>query len=475
VRRTNTTDDSTPSPILDRIALTVFLLGLAALVFLAGIVVGRYRLPPSGTLNAAKDAAMALKDKYLVPDEPFAFARPRRQGGVVVHDRARAFAGPTLFTGYHEGRFGGFLVDMAGEVLHRWDAAFGDVWPDGAPHVRDRAPDRLVNWHGVHLFPDGDLLLNFQGGNFPLGGGLVRLDRDSRVKWRLARNTHHDMAVLPNGTILVAAHEYHGEGVPECARQLEPPYYEDLILEVLPDGAVRKEISILRALCRSPYKGLFSAIGTESGTWRGRIPSNDPLHLNNVDLVTPEQASTLSMARAGDLLLSLRNLNTVGFLDRGTGAFRWLLTGPFIRQHDPDLLPNGNLLIFDNRGGGEGTEHSQVLEIDPRTQAIRWSFGGLMDDPLWSEKAGNQQPLPNGNVLVTESWGGRILEVTRGPEPAVVWEYVNLLPPGEDGRRRVGLISQAVRFGPDELRFLNRQKDPTSFDDAGPSPSHQAG
>ena len=438
----------------DRVPLVLFLAGIALLVFLVGMLVGRYRLPPSGALNAAKDAAVALGEKYLVAEEPFAFGTRHERGGVVTWDRARAYPGVTLFTGYRDGRFGAVLLDMAGVVLHRWDAVFGEVWPDGAPHVRDRAPDRLVTWHGVHLFPDGDLLLNFQGGNFPLGGGLVRLDRDSRVKWRLARNTHHDMAVLPDGTILVPAHEYREGGVPECAGLLSPPYYEDMVLEVSPDGQVREEIPVLRALCGSAYKGLFSVIGTESGGWQGRIDSTDPLHLNNVDVVTPEQAASLPMARAGDLLLSLRNLNAVGFLDPEAGEFRWMLTGPFVRQHDPDLLPNGDLLVFDNRGGARGADHAQVIEIDPRTQAIAWRYAGDGDASLSSEKMGNQQALPNGDILITESWGGRILEVTRAPEPAVVWEYVNLLPPDDGGERRIGLISQAIRFGEAELPFL---------------------
>ncbi len=154
----------------------------------------------------------------------------------------------------------------------------------------------------------------------------------------------------------------------------------------------------------------------------------------------------------------MRNLNAVGFLDPAAGRFRWVLTGPFVRQHDPDLLPDGSLLLFDNRGAvdGSGTERSQVLQIDPATQAVTWSYGGAdADPPLWSEKMGNQQLLPNGNVLVTESWGGRVLEVTRDPEPVLVWAYVNGLPPAEGGGKpRVGLVSQAVRFRPEELPFL---------------------
>jgi len=447
----------------ERVAFGLFLLGLGLFVFVAGMAAGRFKLPPYRAFDAAKDAAVALKDKYWVAEQPFAYKTARERGGVLRSDPERAYPGFTLFTGYSEGSFGARLIDLQGRLVHRWDVAFSEVWPGTAPHISDRAPDKLVTWHGVHLFPNGDLLLNFQGGNFPGGGGLVRLRKDSSIAWSLARNTHHDMDVLPDGRILVPAHAWRETGIPACARLLDPPYHEDQLLLVSPEGKVEHEMSVLGALCRSPFRSLFSVTGLDAGTWRGRIETDDPTHLNNVDLVTEDTAKPFPMARPGDVLVSLRNLNAIGFLDPRGEQFRWLLAGPFIRQHDPDLLPDGKILLFDNRGGGggDGTERSRVIAIDPATQAIGWRFEGNGDDALWSEKMGNQQLLPNGNVLITESWGGRILEVTRAPEPEVVWEYVNLLPP-VDGVAKVGLISQALRFGAAELPFLDRPESPSA-------------
>ena len=62
--------------------------------------------------------------------------------------------------------------------------------------------------------------------------------------------------------------------------------------------------------------------------------------------------------------------------------------------------------------------------------------------------------LPNGNLLITESFGGRVIEVTGEPRPRIVWEYVNLI--GErDGRRIAGVVGQARRFAPGALTFLS--------------------
>ena len=62
-------------------------------------------------------------------------------------------------------------------------------------------PRRTSSPHGAHLFPNGDILLNFQGGFFPYGGGIVRLDKDGKVLWKVARNTHHDIHVDDEGFI----------------------------------------------------------------------------------------------------------------------------------------------------------------------------------------------------------------------------------------------------------------------------------
>ncbi|MEM1368377.1 MAG: arylsulfotransferase family protein [Cyanobacteria bacterium P01_H01_bin.15] len=65
------------------------------------------------------------------------------------------------------------------------------------------------------------------------------------------------------------------------------------------------------------------------------------------------------------------------------------------------------------------------MEFDPRSQEIVWEYTGTAERPFYSQFRGRQQPLPNGNVLITESTGGRMLEVTR--EGEIVWEYANIL------------------------------------------------
>ncbi|HEX6013018.1 MAG TPA: hypothetical protein VFY87_14695, partial [Geminicoccaceae bacterium] len=67
------------------------------------------------------------------------------------------------------------------------------------------------------------------------------------------------------------------------------------------------------------------------------------------------------------------------------------------------------------------------------------------------DSGGGQQLLPNGDVLVVETQGGRVLEVARGSGNRIVWEYVNLQEEG-----LVGQISNAQHVVPDRLTFLGQ-------------------
>src|SRR3546814_14819535 len=92
--------------------------------------------------------------------------------------------------------------------------------------------------------------------------------------------------------------------------------------------------------------------------------------------------------KAGDLLLSFREISTVAVFDPETEGIVWALPGSWLRQHDPDLLPNGDILLFDNEGNyagsADGTGVSRVIEVDPATQQIVWSYVGTEDQPLGS-------------------------------------------------------------------------------------------
>jgi outer membrane protein assembly factor BamB len=172
---------------------------------------------------------------------------------------------------------------------------------------------------------------------------------------------------------------------------------------------------LTRALAQSRFKLLHLAIPSYA--------LGDPLHANSVQYITAEQARSFPFANEGDVLLSYRDISAVAIVSIETGEMVWAMRGPWLWQHDASLLSNGHITLFDNLGGFREENAARVLEIDPRSGAVMWSYQGDEAHPFHSPLRSSAETLPNGNVLITESDGGRIFEVTRAGE--IVWNFVN--------------------------------------------------
>lgn len=425
-----------------------FVLGWMMLAFIYGVTVGVYKVLPYEALMRAKQAMESLIE-IVSPSEKYIFA-PKGDGVTILAEN-RVFNGLTFFAGYRAGGYQGLLIDMHGKTLHEWKVTFSQVW-EKPVHIIKKADDGRITWHGTYLFPNGDLLVNFEDGNFPYGGGLVKLDKDSNIIWSLARNTHHDIDVLPDGAIYVAAHNYRPDGL-SGVKSLKPPYYEDVVLKVSPDGKVISEISVIEALLNSPYQGLLVPMHT----LEGKLYSLDPTHLNDIELVTGTIAEEFPLFKEGELLVSLRNINSLVLIDPSTRSARWALTGAFVHQHDPDFSPDGTIVLYDNKGGTVENGKTQLIAIEPASQQITWRYTGSREKPFFSGTRGKQQLLPNGNILIIEPSTGRIFEITNDGD--VVWEYYNTFP-AESGENLIvaGQISEAMRYPIESLSFLKEKE-----------------
>ena len=280
-------------------------------------------------------------------------------------------------------------------------------------------------------------------GDTPWGYGLVKVDRDSHVIWKVAEHIHHDLYVRPDGSILALAHDWrdsHAHPVPN-APHLGWVLLDNFVLVISPDGEVTKRISLLGAIANSDYADLLTTVSEDE--W-------DLLHTNTVELITPEFAAQHDFASPGQVMISFRSRNALAILDLQTERIVWASSGPYRAQHDPDVLPNGNVMLFDNRGHVGPGGPSRILEFDPTTQALEWSYAGTAENPLFSLVRSTQQVLPNGNILITESDGGRILEISR--DGHICWEFRNPAQlPGDP--LSVAIVCGATRIPADYVRF----------------------
>jgi outer membrane protein assembly factor BamB len=410
-----------------------------------GFVAGSYTmlaeaLPARYIADAYRggQALLAAKTQYNspYPDGFWQRARSERRG-VTIHDRAKATTGYTLYTSGEGQR--AVLVSMAGEILHEWQLPFSAIWDDTAS-VKKPRPDSMIHYNKAYLYPNGDLLAIYEAlGDTPWGYGLAKMDKDSRLIWKYLAHTHHDLDIAPDGNIYVLTQEI-SNTIVDRWRHLKPPRIDDFVVVLSPDGKELKKVSVLDALVASPYARLLNTVA-----WYSK---DDYTHANAIDVIEEGAAMRLSGTPGRQVLLSMRELGTIGLLDLDREVFTWAARGPWIGQHDPDLLPNGNMLLLDNIGNfGEGGP-SRVIEFNPKTYEIVWSYTGDAEHPLYSNLRSDQERLSNGNTLITESDGGRLLEVTRDGE--IVWEYVNPIRGGE-ADAFIPIVSWGQRIDPARL------------------------
>ncbi|MEX2576591.1 MAG: arylsulfotransferase family protein [Halofilum sp. (in: g-proteobacteria)] len=429
------------------ISAGAFVLAVSFLAFVAGALMAVAEMAPAGYVRDAYRAGLALVHKRELQATPYATdlwqpARTERRG-LQLHDPERSAPGLTLFTSGHAPA--AYLIEPDGSVAHHWHASYSRLHDESAA-VADPLPDRQVYFRRAHLYPNGDLLALYVGvGDSPWGYGLARLDRSSEVVWKNLDRFHHDLSVAEDGRIVTLTHAYR-EDVPEGLDHLSRPVLDDYLTVVGPDGRTQHKFSLLETLERSAYRDLLWQTPTYTLA--------DPLHTNAVDVLSQRDASRLAQkipaAAPGQVLVSFREVGggLIALVDPVEEELLWAQRGQWRSQHDPDVLPNGNLLLFDNLGDYGAAGRSRVVEIDPAHGGVVWAYGGSEDKPLESVIRSAQQPLANGNVLITESDGGRLLEITREGEP--VWEYVNPVRGGE-GDEFIPIVSWAQRVDPAQL------------------------
>lgn len=347
------------------------------------------------------------------------------QSGVTIHERERASPGYTLFSPL----FGTetLLVNMHGEIAHRWQLP-------GTPAGYSR------------LLPNGNLFClaklegsgpTFKGG--AQGGHMREVDWHGKIVHEYCDGMqHHDAHKLSNGNILYAGWEAmppeHAKRVRGGRDMPHPPegLYSDYVREVSPDGKTVWE-------------------------WHAYDMAIEKYPLN--PLLAPRVfgwCNTVFPLESGDVLISMRHINLIAIIDRTTKQFKWEMCDmSFGGQHDPQLLANGNILLFANGlHTYEMHAHSRILEIDPQSKEIVWSYQANPRTHFFSGHISGQERLANGNTLICEGAFGRLFEVT--PAKEIVWEYISpYYFTGLDGDS-VNWIFRAFRYAPDSAEIAGR-------------------
>jgi hypothetical protein len=345
--------------------------------------------------------------------------------GLTALDETRACPGYTLYTPI----FGSgtvYLLDLHGQEVHRWElpyppGLYGYLLPNGhlfyLGKLHDETWDCFPSWHRFK------------------GGILLEVDWHGNAVWEYRDPYHHhDARRTPSGGALYLAIERVPEvlaarvqgGVPGSAPE---GMWADVLVEIDAAGHRLWEWHACEHL----------DVHTDIMTFNDA--RDEWSHANTVVPLPGER-----------VLVSFRNLSTVAIIDKRTGAFVWKLGYEMLaQQHDPSLLANGHILLFDNGAHrrDQAMSASRVLEVDPATNTIVWEYRDTPPYNFFSPTISGARRLPNGNTLITEGNFGRMFQVT--PDKQVVWEYINpYFPAGPDGALVNGVF-RATHYLPEDI------------------------
>ncbi len=303
------------------------------------------------------------------------------------------------------------LIDLEGNLIHSWS------YPQG------------YTWHYAEILANGHLgaIIKEEEGRVP--GMLIELDWEGNLVRQLDVMAHHDFEWLDNGNVIVLCREYVDNRAVYAPRDVK----SDCYLEIAPDDEVVWEWH-----ADQHALSLCDFVHVEYPR-----PDRDWAHTNTIE-VLPDNPSARKdpRFRKGNVIFSMRHVDTIGVIDKESGQVVWAW-GPGViqKQHMPTMLDNGHLLVYDN---GSEIGRTRVVELDPLREAIVWQYVADPPESFFSFARGSNQRLPNGNTHIADSDNGRLFEVT--PEGEIVWGFVN---PDKTPRGRPQPLYRSMRYSPE--------------------------
>lgn len=404
--------------------------------------------------------------------------------GTTIFDPELTWSGYTVLSPL--GEQAAVVIDMNGNVVKRWD---GFVNSAGGP-VRILPGGHVIAAVGTNPPKQESLALeqrDFDGNVVWRIDQGVQIERGGETVWSLRQ--HHDWqrADFPAGyyspgatpsvegaNTLVLAHTSHRVPAVTEARELD----DDWIVEYSRDGEKLWEWKAGEHIHELNFSDAARATIASAP---GFGASFDWSHLNSATWLGENRWFDAGDARFApdNIIVSSRTASFVAIIARD-GSIVWQL-GPdytatpeqqrirqIIGQHHAHMIPKGlpgagNVLIFDNGGSsGYGAPSaiapngsgiyaratSRIVEIDPVTLELVWSYNG---PNFYSVNISGVQRLENGNTLITEGAGGRLFEVTADGD--IVWEYIH---PVFSGARGSNAVYRAYRLPYDWIPQLER-------------------
>ncbi|MEO9966067.1 MAG: arylsulfotransferase family protein [Reichenbachiella sp.] len=264
----------------------------------------------------------------------------------------------------------------------------------------------------IVLLPNRSIVFRFNKTN-----NVVRLDRDSKLVWRVYdRFHHHSINQDHNNNLWIGSRTQR----PFKSADGRTYYYRE-------DQLSLYDFSTGERIFNKSLSEMFQENGMDHIIYGHSNHINsydqpDPFHLNDIQpLLTDGE-----FWKKGDIFLSLRHRSMILLYRPATNKILRVVQGPFINQHDVDILSDNKISLFNNNATGIGSKRqmseygtpdklqdsfnsSDVLIYDLMDSTYSNSFKKFFDlEKIYTRTNGLHQFLSNGDLFVESFEEGKI-------------------------------------------------------------------
>ena len=281
-------------------------------------------------------------------------------------------------------------------------------------------------------------------------GCIFKMDKDSKLSWINSIPNHHSIEQDSDGNFWICGYN----SFPANSEKYQ--IRDDAIQKISAiDGKILFEKSVFEILMENGYGKSHFFINPEVTTDNTYL---DYIHLNDVQPVLTDS----KYWKKGDLFLSLRHQNLALLYRPSNNKIIWLQTGPWLHQHNVDVLDSTRIGVFGNDVidakfpnekdrliNGHNTEYIYDFSKNECTTPYD-AFFKSADIGTFTE--GRSRILSNGDIFVEETNRGRIIY---GNHTEEIWSYVERI-----NENKLSLLSWSRYITEEEfkkLTFLNQE------------------
>jgi hypothetical protein len=249
------------------------------------------------------------------------------------------------FEGKHKGKV--LLKNIkTGEVAKRWDIPLQEIFCDKKrvkSELTSGCRNGLIPLDGVirlaNSIPAMQICAPLMGDDFSLFfhsglGYLYKLNKNSQIVWRSEELVHHSIELDHEGNIWTCSVNW------DHALAKAHKFREDAVLCLTPEGKRAHLYSLSDILSEN---GLFEKVVAATPSHKTEY-GQDPYHLN--DVLPVEHDS--EFWKKGDLFLSIRHKSLILQYRPEDGSVVWYQQGPWLAQHDINIVNESTISIFNN-------------------------------------------------------------------------------------------------------------------------------